>query len=232
MLILSLDTSTDKGSIALLKNEDLIGAIFLSQKRGYSQILIPSIDFLLNQHSLSLGDIDGFSVSIGPGSFTGIRIGISCIKAFSLALNKKIAPVSSLYALAFKLREIKEAFVCPLIDARKGEIFSSLYFYDGENFKTIIDEGCYEPSDFFSLLPEEKIYFIGNGCYIWKENIEKNVKEPIFPDFNTFLAEEVGRIGYNTLNEGKGKSPEEVEPLYFRLSEAEIKRKILRKNGS
>ncbi len=228
MLILSLDTSTENGSIAVLENNNLLGAVFLSQKRSYSQILIPSIDFILNQLSLSLKDIEGFSVSIGPGSFTGIRIGISCIKAFSLALNKKVATVSSLYALTFKLREIKNSFICPIIDAKKGEIFSSLYFFDGENFQTIIEEGCYNPSNFFSKLDEEKIYFIGNGCEIWRKEIEKNIKEAIFPDFNKFLAEEVGKIGYGILREGKGKNPEEILPLYFRPSEAELKRKILR----
>jgi len=124
MLILSLDTSTEKGSIAILENDNLLGAVFLSQKKSYSQIIIPSIDFILNQLSLSLENLEGFSVSVGPGSFTGIRIGISCIKAFSLALNKKIAPVSSLYALTSKLREIKNSFICPVIDAKKGEIFT------------------------------------------------------------------------------------------------------------
>ncbi len=232
MLTLSIDTSTDKGSIAILENENLIGALFLSQKKSYSQSLIPSIDFLVNQLSLSLKDIDGFSVSIGPGSFTGIRIGISCIKAFSLALNKKIAPVSSLYALAYKLRSNKDCFICPVIDAKKGEIFSTLYFFDGEKFQSLIKEGCYNPFDFFSILPEEKIYFIGNGCNIWREMIKKIKGEPIFPDVNTFLAEEIGKIGYKIHTEGRGKNPEEIIPLYFRPSEAEIKSKILiEKNG-
>ncbi len=228
MLILSLDTSTEKGSIAILENDNLLGAVFLSQKKSYSQIIIPSIDFILNQLSLSLEDIEGFSVCVGPGSFTGIRIGISCIKAFSLALNKKIAPVSSLYALTFKLKEIKNSFICPVIDAKKGEIFSSLYFFDGENFKTFIDEGCYNPSDFFSKFKEERIYFIGNGCEIWRKEIEKNTKEAIFPNYNIFLAEEIGKIGYKILAKGEGKSPEEIIPLYFRPSEAELKSKTLR----
>jgi len=74
MLILSLDTSTEKGSIAILENDNLLGAVFLSQKKSYSQIIIPSIDFILNQLSLSLENLEGFSVSVGPGSFTGIRI--------------------------------------------------------------------------------------------------------------------------------------------------------------
>ncbi len=226
MLFLSIDTSTEKGSIAILKDDDVIGAIFLTQKRSYSQILLPSIDFILNQHHLSLKDMEGFSVSVGPGSFTGIRIGISCIKAFSLTFNKKIAPVSSLHALAFKIREVKNSFVCPVIDAKKNEIFSSFFFFDGVHLKNIIEEGCYNPSDFFSRLKEERIYFIGNGCQIWKEEIEKNIKEPIFPNFNTFIAEEVGKIGYKIFMEGKGKSPEEIAPLYFRPSEAELKRKI------
>lgn len=232
MLILSLDTSTENGSIAVLENDNLIGAVFLSQKRSYSQILIPSIDFILNQLSLSLSDMEGFAVSIGPGSFTGVRIGISCIKAFSLALNKNVAPVSSLYALTFKLRDFKNSFICPVIDAKKGEIFSSLYFFDGKNFQTIIDEGYYIPSDFFSKLEKERIYFIGNGVEIWKEEVEKNIKEAIFPRFNNFLAEEVGKIGYGILMERKGKNPEEIFPLYFRPSEAELKSKILvEKNG-
>lgn len=226
MLTLSIDTSTEKGSVAILDGENVIGAVFISQKKSYSQILIPSIDFLLHQHSLSLKDVEGFSVSIGPGSFTGIRIGISCVKAFSLALKKKIAPVSSLFALAYKLREFKNSFICPVIDAKKGEIFSSLYLIK-ENIEIIIEEGCYAPSDFFPRLPGEVIYFIGNGCNLWKREIEKTFKgKPVFLDFNTFLAEEIGKIGYKILLEGKGKEPHEIFPLYYRPSEAELKKKF------
>lgn len=226
MLILSLDTSTEKGSIAILENRDVVSALFLSQGKSYSQSLIPSIEFLLQQNSLSLKDMDGFAVSIGPGSFTGIRIGISCIKAFSLALNKKIAPISSLFALAYKLREFRNSFICPVIDAKKGEIFSSLYFL-GEDFETIIEEGCYNPPDFFSRLPKEEIYFVGDGCNIWKEEIEKWVRgKPIFLDLDSFLAVEIGKIGYKVFLEGKGKEPYEISPLYYRPSEAELKKKF------
>jgi len=227
MLILSLDTSTEKGSVAILENENVIGAIFITHGKSYSQTLIPTIDFLLNQLSLNLKDIDGFSVSIGPGSFTGLRIGVSSIKAFSLALHKKVAPVGSLNALAYKLREIRNSYICPIIDAKKGEIFSSLYFFDGKSFNVVVNEGCYKPLEFMDLLPGERIYFIGNGVNLLKDKIEKNLRfEPIFPDLNLFLAEEIGKIGYNILKEGKGVEPEEISILYYRPSEAEIKSKI------
>ncbi|MGQ9617362.1 MAG: tRNA (adenosine(37)-N6)-threonylcarbamoyltransferase complex dimerization subunit type 1 TsaB [Candidatus Aminicenantia bacterium] len=225
MLTLALDTSTDIGSVAIMEDDRLIGALFFSQKKGYSQVIIPSIDLLLSHHSLSIKDLDGFSVSVGPGSFTGIRIGISCIKAFALAFCKKIAPVSSLYALAFKLRDKENSLICPTIDAKKGEIFGALYLCENGALKVIIEEGSYKPEGFFRKLPGEKIYFLGNAVYLFREKIIETFRgEPIFPDLNLFLAEEVGKIGYKILTSGLGKAPDEIAPSYLRPSEAELKK--------
>ncbi len=231
MLTLALDTSTDKGSIAIMDGKKLMGAVFFTQKRSYSQILIPSIDFLLNHHLLSIGDIEGFSVSVGPGSFTGIRIGISCVKALSQAMNKKIAPISSLKALAYKLVDKENSLICSAIDAKKGEIFGGLFFCKGGALETIIEEGCYKPAEFFGNLPKEKIYFLGNAVSQFRKEIEEFFSgEPLFPYFHSFIAEEVGRLGYEILISGKGKSHSEIIPFYLRPSEAEMKRKIKESN--
>ena len=109
MIILAIDTTTFTGSIALLKDTKLIAEVDIDSSSTYSERLLPAVDFLLKTNHLSIQNMDGFAVSVGPGSFTGIRIGLSTVKSFSYASGKPVAGVSTLKALAEKLRPIFSA---------------------------------------------------------------------------------------------------------------------------
>jgi len=225
MKILALDTTTLSGSVALLEKARLLAEINLDSSLTHSERLLASIDFLLQTNKLSLKDMDGFALASGPGSFTGIRIGLSTVKSFSFASGKLIAPVSSLKALALKLIRPQVRLLCPMIDAKKGEIYAALFESTGTLLKEIIPQGVYTPDRFFSLLPSHRvIYFIGNGIAVYKNRILDYLKDKAkFSSRSLFIAHEVGLLGFELLETGSGVSYQELEPIYFRKSQAEEK---------
>lgn len=223
MLILAVDTTTFSGSVALLDNVRLISEVSLDSSSTYSERLLSSIHFMLQTSGQEIRDVEAFALAIGPGSFTGIRIGLSTVKSFAYASGKSIAPVSTLKALAFKLRLPQSRLLCPLLDAKKGEIYAALFESKGGVLEEIISQGVYSPDHFFSLLPTHRIIsFIGNGISLYQDKIFQYLRDKSrFPSRSHFIANEVGLLGYEMLKKNKGLEYRKVEPLYFRKSQAE-----------
>jgi tRNA threonylcarbamoyladenosine biosynthesis protein TsaB len=225
MRILAVDTTTPCGSIAILEDARLVAEINVASATTHSARLLSSIRFLLDANHLDIQEIEGFAVSPGPGSFTGIRIGLSTIKSFAFASGRPVAPVSSLQALAWKLRDSQARLVCPMLDAKKGEIYAALYQIEGGRMKECIGKGAYLPGDFLSKLPAHRnILFIGTGTELVRSKILDSLKDKAgFSSRSPFIAYEVGRLGCELLKAKKGVSSAELEPLYFRKSQAEEK---------
>lgn len=225
MKILAVDTTTFSGSVALLRGTDLLGEINLESPMTHSEKLLPAVDFILKTNNLEVSDLDGFAVAVGPGSFTGIRIGMSTVKAFSSASGKPIAPVSTLEALAYKLRGDQRRLLSPLLDAKKEEVYAALFEFRRRELNELVPQGAYSPDRFFSLLPSHRIiHFIGSGIGIYKQKIFRYFKDKArLPARSLFIAYEVGLLGHEILKKGKGKDYREIEPLYFRKSQAEEK---------
>ncbi len=224
MKILAFDTSTPSGSVALLHEDRLRGEIGIESTSSHSLRLLRLVHFLLEEFSLSIEEIDAYALCAGPGSFTGIRVGLSTGKALARASGKPVATVSSLQALALKVEERGYSPVAAMIDARKGEVFAALY--EGNDIpKALVPEGAYRPEDFLSLLPpRDKIYFIGSGASLYQKKIISWRKEGVvFVPRSFFIAYEVGLLGWHSLKKGLGLRPEEVEPIYYRPSQAEEK---------
>jgi len=226
MRILALDTTTGSGSVALLENDRLVAEINAESGLTHSARLLRAVDHLLKQNGLDIKGIDGFAVAAGPGSFTGIRIGLSTVKAFAFASRKTVAPVSSLAALALKLRETQGRLLCPFLDAKKGEVYAALFETEGSRLKQAVREGAYGPDAFLSGLPAHRvIHFIGNGICVYREKIEAYLKDSArFSSRSLFIGYEVGLLGYDILKKGRGVSGEALEPLYYRRSQAEDKK--------
>ncbi len=223
MRILAVDTNSQAGSVALLENKNLLAEVNIHSILTHSERLLPSIDFLMRSLGLQMKDIEGLALAVGPGSFTGIRIGMSTVKAFSYAFQKPIAPVSNLKALAMKLKSPQTRLLCPVLDAKKGEVFAALFEAKGKSIYEVIKQGNYSPDRFFSLLPAKRVLsFIGSGAAVYKEEIFQYFKDKArISSRSPFLAYEVGCLGYNILNAGKGLNHKEVQPLYLRKSQAE-----------
>jgi tRNA threonylcarbamoyladenosine biosynthesis protein TsaB len=227
MLILALDTTTGSGSVALLENARLVAEIDAESGLTHSARLLRAVDYLLKQNGLEIADIDGYAVAAGPGSFTGIRIGLSTVKAFAFASKKPVAPVSSLAALALKLRETQARLLCPFLDAKKGEVYAALFeAAGGSRLKVVVREGAYGPDAFLASLPAHRVvHFIGNGVAVYRERILAYLKDNArFSARSLFIGYEVGLLGYDILKRGSGVSGEALEPLYYRRSQAEEKK--------
>lgn len=226
MKILAFDTTSSQGSVALLEDNELLGEITLAGAKSPSLHLLKSIDFLLNLFSLTINVIEGYAVAAGPGSFTGIRVGLSTVKALALASGRLIAPVSALKALAYKVISTEGSPVAVMMDARKGEVFAALFeSKDSEGLMEIVPEGAYKPLDFLNFLPtEKKIYLIGSGTKIYYQKIMNILGErAVLSRRSLFIAHEIGLLGWAVFKEGKGLNPDKVEPLYYRPSQAEEK---------
>jgi len=225
MNILAVDTTSFAGSVALLKKTRLLAEVNIDSSSTYSERLLPAVDFLLQTNGLKIKDMDGFALAVGPGSFTGIRIGLSTVKSFSYASGKPVAAISTLKALALKLRHPQSHLLCPLLDAKKGEIYAALFESKGGRLKEIVPQGAYLPDRFFSLLPSHRIiFFIGNGVDAYRQRIFQYFKDKArFSQRSPFIAYEIGMLGYELLRRKKGVSAQELEPLYFRKSQAEEK---------
>ena len=225
MIILAVDTTTFAGSVALLEKTKLLAEVNIDSPSTYSERLLPAVDFILKTNGMNIKDMDGFALAAGPGSFTGIRIGLSTVKSFSYASGKPVAAVSTLKALAWKLRHPQNHLLCPLLDAKKGEIYAALFESKGEKLKEIVPQGAYSSDRFFTLLPSNRIiFFIGNGIGAYRDKIFQYFKDKArFPHRSPFIAFEVGLLGNELLRKNKGVSAQELKPIYFRKSQAEEK---------
>ena len=225
MRLLAVDTTTSSGSVALLEDRRLVGEIAGESGTTHSARLLGAVDHLLRSEGLAIADIGVFAVAAGPGSFTGIRIGLSTVKALAFASGKPVVPVSSLRALALKIVPAGAPLVCPVLDAKKGEVYAALFEMSAGRLIEAVPQGAYDPVDFFSRLPAGRaIAFIGRGCALYRDRIPVRVLETaIFPARTLFVAHEVGLLGLEGLGEGKGVPADGLEPLYFRRSQAEEK---------
>jgi tRNA threonylcarbamoyladenosine biosynthesis protein TsaB len=223
MKILALETATMTGSIAIMEEEELIAEVRINIKVAHAERLMPSIDWLLKASHVSVEEIDAFAVSIGPGSFTGLRIGLSTAKGFSYATKKPLVPVPTLDAFARTL-PFSPYYICPMLDARKKEVYTALYKWEDKLCKKIIPETAIKPEDFLKEI-KGKILFAGDGAKIYKALIVDILKDrAVFAPRARMSpsASTVAEIAIEKLKQGISTDPVGLTPFYIRRSEAEI----------
>jgi len=170
MFILALDTASNAGGIALSRNSEVIGVLMAKTPLKYSEKLIDWIDFLLKQHEIKVGDIGCFSVAAGPGSFTGLRIGVAAAKAFGQATGRPVFAISSLQALAFRFRQLA-TLVAPVVDARRQQIYAAVYDTSGREPSLRQSEEAGRPEEWLKRLPEDNYLFAGDGALLYRSTI-------------------------------------------------------------
>ena len=226
MKILALETATIAGSVAVVDdNEGLISEVRVDIKVAHSERLMPSVEWLLNASGLSINDIDAFAVSIGPGSFTGLRIGLSTAKGLAFATGKPLVPVKTLDAFARTLVYCSYT-ICPMLDARKNEVYAGLYRWDDDLCKKIVPETAISPEELLNdIKGSGTILFTGDGAIKYRELIEKIIgKDAVFaPSYRMSpSASSVAEIAFETLGQGDLPDPVSIIPFYIRKSEAEV----------
>ena len=172
MKLLTIDTSTSTCSVALTIGGRLVAESLLDSERTLSERLLVSIDSVVRDAGLLLTDLDGFGVSLGPGSFTGVRIGVSTVKGLALATGKPVAGFSSLAMLAFNLPS-SPVPVCALFDARKKEVYAALYRCG--SLPVPLQADCVMTPERFLGLISGPALFVGNGALRYRGLIEETL---------------------------------------------------------
>lgn len=222
MKILSITTSSPICGVAILENLNPIKEINLNNGLTHSETLLPIIKQILDETNLQLNDINLLVSDIGPGSFTGIRIGISTLKAFIDSLNISSIGINSLEALSYNTES--QGIICSLIDAKKDNIYSEIFENAGKNHIIRRNPSFENIDNFLSELkninPNYNITFIGDGAINYKEKILDYLPNSHFVLENNLTATNVGIAGFYNYKKG---IVSEISPLYLRKSEAEKK---------
>ncbi|MBF0567175.1 MAG: tRNA (adenosine(37)-N6)-threonylcarbamoyltransferase complex dimerization subunit type 1 TsaB [Nitrospirae bacterium] len=228
MKVLAVDTSSEMGSVALLDTADgLMGCLsvnLLGKKNTHSNRLMPSIDFLLKILSFDLSSVELFAITLGPGSFTGLRVGLSTMKGFSFATGKPVAGVSTLEGLAWNFPYSRYP-VCPIIDARRGEVYGALYEWSGYGFDICIEEGVYEAGELLKFAKDGAV-FTGNGSVKYRALIEERLGGKAFFAQNDKLhvsAATIALLGTREHEKGRSFTADNLKPIYFKRPQAEEK---------
>ncbi|KGN02430.1 glycoprotease [Clostridium novyi A str. 4570] len=225
MKILSIESSTSSASCAILEEDRLLGEVNLNGKKQHSVILMHLIDNLLKDLKLSLDDIDAFAVSSGPGSFTGLRIGMATAKGLASATNKPFIGVSSLDALAFNLA-YTDGIVCPIIDALRDNVYTALYSFKNGKLERLTDYMAIHIDDLISTIKNgnyDSVSFVGDAIPKFKEKLSSSFEKVNFAPNNVNLARasSLGELGLSRIKEGLADDPLTFAPIYLRKSQAE-----------
>lgn len=224
MKLLAIETSTTLGGVAILNDDRLIVESRINVKVTHSERLMSEIDHSLKQAGMKIDDIDVFGISIGPGSFTGLRIGLSTIKGLSYATGRKIVSVPTLEAFAWNI-PFSRYQVCPLLDARKKEVYAGIFKWNGNSFERIINEQTIKVKDLVSLITEPTI-FLGEGAIIYSVDMQialGNFFITARPQHMVPSPSNVALLGMKKARSEEFEDPVSLVPMYMRKSEAEIK---------
>jgi tRNA threonylcarbamoyladenosine biosynthesis protein TsaB len=225
MKILGIDTSTSCGSVGLWIDDRVVSEFFLDIPVTHSERLLGAIDYLLKESRCPMAELDGWAISLGPGSFTGLRISVSTVKGLAYATRKPVAGVASLDVLASQISPTP-CLICPILDARKGEVYTAFYRYEETNIlKRRSDYQAMSPEDLLRKI-EERTVFVGGGVKTYGSLLVKSLPSlALFPDPSLHLphGSVVARLGAEHLRKGEALNMETLAPIYVRPSEAEIK---------
>ena len=223
MRVLAVDTATTSCSVAIVDKTSLLSEFTLDREQTHSKHLMDMIKAALRMSGLNFSDLDGFAVTRGPGSFTGLRIGISTIKGLAVALEKPVVGVSSLEALALQVSYSRD-LICPILDARKGEVYFSRYRFLNGHLKNQTKERVAPPDKAVDDLSESCL-FVGNGALLYKEIIlEKMGKFASFAPLiqNTIRASTMAYLSMAKFEKNDTDDIEKILPYYIRKSDAEL----------
>lgn len=225
MIVLSLDSSTTSATCAIVQDDKLLGEVTLNNRKQHSVILMPQIDYLLKNLKLNLKDIDGFAVSKGPGSFTGLRIGMATIKGLAQGENKPIIGISTLDALAFNLA-YTSGIICPIMDALRDNVYTALYKFNGEKLEQLTDYMAVHIDELIKIIKEQKfqnVSFIGDATEKFRGKLNESFEKVNFAPIhlNVAKAASIGELGLLKFKNGEKDDILTFSPIYLKKSQAE-----------
>jgi len=236
MLILALDTSTQAGSVAFLRDTLVLGEISTWTEETYSSRMFRHLDFLLQELSLDLGQVGLFAVSAGPGSFTGLRVGLTAVKGWAEVYCKPIAAVSALEAVAAQAKGVgrrgvsangMEPLLVPVIDARRGQIYAGIYEQRGEELSRRGDEVVMAPAELLEYLHVQwlnaQVHFVSPTPEVLIGPLaQSSYRAQGVEQVSSVLAPVIGQLGFARARRGEVVDALSLDANYVRRSDAEL----------
>ncbi len=234
-LTLSVDTVSPVGGLALFrKNSGPLAEFRIRGGKRHSASLLENLDFLIRSAGITLNEIDFITVTRGPGSFTGLRVGISTVKGLCFGLEKPVVAVSSLKAMALSL-QTAGGLICPVFDARKREVYGAAYLLERGRLEEVLPEQAITMEGFIesilssSFIQEKNLIFAGSGVSRYKELIIPRLGDRVVfaPEHLQHpLPSAAALLGFEKALEGEFVDPSSLQPVYLRKSEAEISEEL------
>ena len=227
MKILAVDTATTSVSVAVMDEGSLCTEITRSTGETHARHLMPLVDTALNLSAMSAADLDGFAVTIGPGTFTGLRIGLSSVQGMAAATSKPVVGISSLDALAAQAAPATRetgVLVYAMLDARRQEVYGGLYRYDGKALAPVLEPRV-GPAGGLADEIDETCVFVGSGALLYQDVLREKLKDRFAlaaSAVHTIRGETVARLARATFESEVVPVNRVLQPLYLRKSDAEI----------
>jgi tRNA threonylcarbamoyladenosine biosynthesis protein TsaB len=224
MLILGITTSTAQVGCAIGGHEGILGSVHFARGRRHAETLTPAIEYLCRQSRIDLADIGAIAVDVGPGMFTGLRVGVAAAKAISHARRLPMLGVSSLDLLAFPLRHSRRLLVCA-IDAGRGELFHASYRQVPGGVQRLDGPEVASPDDLASDLQatNDEVLLIGDGALRYRDAFEGNTRVELADQGEAYpQAGSLVQLAHPRALREEFVAPGEVSPLYLRKPDAEI----------
>ncbi len=224
MLVLGVETSTMQGGAALVNDDRLCSEYTLNVEATHSERLLPTIERMLSDSGIGLDAVSGLAVSIGPGSFTGLRIGLSTIKGLAYATGLPVIGVPTLEALACSVAFAREQ-ICPVLDARKQEVYAAIFRWERGELVRIMEDTALAPEALCGKIRRPTI-FLGDGLAVYGELFRRLLDDRMLvppPPSRGPRPAWVAELGRQRLLRGERDAVDTLVPRYLRPSEAELR---------
>lgn len=229
MKILSLDASATSASVCIYDVDDqkIIGDFFINTKLTHSQTLVPMIDATLSSTKTELSDIDCFAVNTGPGSFTGIRIGVSVIKGMAMAHSKPCVSISTLESMAYNFIDSEDVIVCACMDARRNQVYNALFSVIDGSVERLCDDRAISIENLYDELKSiaKHVVLVGDGAKLCYDNKPDNFDVELATESKRYQrASSVALCAVDNINSSDTLTASTLMPTYLRPSQAERER--------
>ena len=224
MKILAIDTSGSACSAALMKDGKLLGETVMNSALTHSETIMPAVEAVLEREDMSVADVDLIAVVAGPGSFTGVRIGVCAAKALCQGAGKKCARIDALEALAYGTSF--EGLICPILDARRGQVYTALFRREGKKVIRMWEDDALPLEEMVKRLPSgQRVFFTGDGVPVNAVRLTELMGEnAVIPAGNLCVLRAGAACVIAERDETTHMDPRELNPIYLRLSQAERER--------
>ncbi len=224
MIIVAADTSTSTNTVAVCSRDHVLAETIVEAGRRHSERLLETVQWLLAEASLALTDIDCLAISTGPGSFTGLRVGVATFKGLASGLQRPLVGVPTFDAMS-RLVLVESGVICPVLDARMKEVFAAAYDVSPYGRQKIVDD-CVCPLDAFLARVPAPALFYGQGASLYHDQILAAMPTARFaPPMHAMpRASAVAAEAYARLDAGDAGDAGRVVPVYLRKSQAELNR--------